>query len=278
MPSYTFVGNHHHKTHPDEDIITGDHENIIINKTSSQDWTSGTPDLNILKSHVRLRKRQEKRRKAKMLKLRIIKIFIMMMSVIFMMVNTLMVFNGIQEVNREEKLEEKESNLYLNPEDFLFNRSTIIGISFLSFLMIILVISGVTFNHFCLLLFTGSSGTAVFLIHIMILVLESVIKLNTGLIFAAFVTIYSGAILFLSYRINIYKEYHSPSHANHILMSRSHNHDIMPQHRHNSYECSDCLNSMHEFLDYNPFLSDDRNQLTSHEVIRSVDIGLVNMK
>ena len=106
------------------------------------------------------------------------------------------VFNGIKEVYREEMFEESHNNLFLDPNDFGFNKSTIHAVTLFTITLIMLVMIGSHFNYFCLLLFTGSSGTAIFFTHIMILILESVISIKTGLFFAMIISVYSGLILF----------------------------------------------------------------------------------
>lgn len=219
--------------------------------------------------------RREMRRRSKST-FKMVQVILISFSILFILIVSISVTYGFKELNQEEK----NNDLILDPNEYFFNRATILTISVMTIMFLVLGIIAVISSSFCLLLFSGTSGSAIFLTQILILVIENVITPFTALILGTMVTVYGCAILYLAYKTNVYKEYHKtratklmePTIVRRTSRSTSTTaSSASTLNEHLTLNESDLFNSFSTFS--------DREELCSKEMpIASVDIGLVKIQ
>ena len=208
---------------------------------------------------------------------KMIQVILISFSILFILIVSISVTYGFKELNQEEK----NSDLILDPNEYFFNRATILTISVMTIMSLVLGIIAVITSSFCLLLFSGTSGSAIFLTQILVLMIENVITPFTALILGAMVTVYGCAILYLAYKMNVYKDYHKTRATK--LMEPTIVRRTSARSASTTASSASTLNE-HLTLDerdlFNSFSTfSDREELCSKEMpIASVDIGLVKIQ
>lgn len=150
--------------------------------------------------------RREMRQKSKS-SFKLIQILLISLSVFFIFLVSLSMTYGFKELQSDE-ISKSKIDLPIDPNENFFNRATVLTISVMTIISLILGIIAVISSSFCLLLFSGTSGTAIFLTQILVLIIENVITLFTALLFGSMVVAYGGAVIYLAHKINKYKDYH----------------------------------------------------------------------
>lgn len=221
--------------------------------------------------------RREMRRKSKST-FKMIQVILVSFSILFILIVSISVTYGFKELNQEEK--SRKNDLILDPEEYFFNRATILTISGMTIMSLVLGIIAVISSSFCLLLFSGTSGSAIFLTQILVLIIENVITPFTALILGTMVTVYGSAILYLAYKMNVYKDYQKTRATK--LMEPT----IVRRTSRSASTTASSASTLNEHLTlndrdlFNSFsTSSDREELCSKEMpIASVDIGLVKIQ
>lgn len=219
--------------------------------------------------------RREMRRKSKS-SFRLIQVLLISVSVFFIFVVSLSVTYGLKEL-RSEKM--SRNDLIFDPDEYFFNRATVLTISVMTITSLILGIVAVISSSFCLLLFSGTSGTAIFLTQILVLTIENVITPFTALIFGSMVAAYGGAIIYLAHKMNKYKYYHRTLGTRATQLMEPSIVRKIPSRTPSTTASSSTINS-YMILNETGFNSlssfSDRDELCSKEIpCASVDIGLV---
>lgn len=222
--------------------------------------------------------RGEMRRKSKST-FKMIQVILISFSILFIFIVSISVTYGFKELNQEEK----NSDLILDPNEYFFNRATILTISVMTIMSLVLGIIAVITSSFCLLLFSGTSGSAIFLTQILVLIIENVITPFTALILGAMVTVYGCAILYLAYKMNVYKDYHRTVLPRATKLMEP---TIVRRTSRSASTTASSASTLNEHLTldehdlFNAFSTfSDREELCSKEMpIASVDIGLVKIQ
>lgn len=130
-------------------------------------------------------------------KLKVIQIILITSSMLFIVIS-------VTYVSKELKQGEN-NNLVLGPNKYS-NRASILKINVMTIMSLVLGIIAVITSSFCLLLSSGTSGSAIFLEQILVLIIENFISPFTALILGTIVSVYGCAILYLAYKMNDYHE------------------------------------------------------------------------